>query len=96
MSKPTITHIAAPWISINGRLIQRCGVCGEKLIDSKNKTIAIPKGMKGDEGPEKLIGTWQPGALVRATVDQNPTQFTLLHADEGFYPEDGCIESVEA
>lgn len=37
----TVTHIAAGWLTVSGRLIQRCGVCGEKLVDSKGTAAPI-------------------------------------------------------
>lgn len=36
----TTTHIAALAITVNGRVIQRCALCGSKLLDSKYALLA--------------------------------------------------------
>lgn len=81
--RDTITHIAGPPITACGRLIQRCSLCGEKLVDSKN--TASPDG----RGP----GTWQVGRLVQVT-EGNPQRWTLLDDTEKL-PDDSCLELVE-
>lgn len=39
----TVTHIAGPVMNIDGRAIQRCAVCGEKLIDSRGMMGPVQK-----------------------------------------------------
>lgn len=39
----TVSHIAGPAMAICGRVIQRCAVCGEKLVDSKNVAAPLEK-----------------------------------------------------
>jgi hypothetical protein len=82
--KDTVTHIAGPAIHAGGRVVQRCSLCGEKLVDSKN--TASPDGGS--------IGTWQVGRLVQVTVGQNPTRSLLLD-DTDQLPPDSCIELLE-
>ena len=47
MKQPTLdsaTHIASAPVVIHGRCIQRCGWCGEKLLDTYEKGIVFPTG----------------------------------------------------
>lgn len=40
----TVSHIPAPAIWVNGRMIQRCAVCGEVLIDKPGpRTMPLPE-----------------------------------------------------
>lgn len=80
----TVTHIAGPAINAAGRTIQRCSLCGEKLVDDKD--CAAPEG----SGP---IGTWQVGRLVQVEAG-NPTRYSLLE-DTDVLPKDSCLELVE-
>lgn len=84
----SVTHIAAPFIIANGRTIQRCALCGEKLIDDKN--CAMP--LKPD-GTADSIGTWEAMRLVRVTVG-NPQRWELL-PDSDKLPEDSCLVLIE-
>jgi hypothetical protein len=82
------THVAGPTITVAGRKIQRCSVCGEKLCDSLN--VAMPVGPGGEE---PTFPTWETGRLVRVT-DGNPRSEVLL-ADTDRLPDDSCIDLVE-
>lgn len=84
----SITHIAAGALCMAGRWIQRCGVCGWKLCDSKN--VAIPNNRDGTPG-EYIC--FPPGRLVRV-VSGNPTSFQVLE-DTDKIPEDSCLSLVE-
>lgn len=89
MSEST-THLAGPAITICGRVIQRCAICGEKLVDSLN--CAMP--LKPD-GTADTIGTWEPGRLVRVEAG-NPAHWILLEDPEDMrLPADACIDLVE-
>ena len=58
----SVTHIAAPPITINDRhMRQRCGWCGDILIDYDLARVAVPV------GTDPTPATWPTGALV--TVD---------------------------
>jgi hypothetical protein len=83
----SITHIAGPSITVCGRTIQRCLVCGAKLVDSKG--VMMP--LKPDGTPDS-IGTWPPGRQVRVTIG-NPTAFVLV--EERPDPDDQKIEKLD-
>jgi hypothetical protein len=75
----SVTHIAAPQITISDRYLrQRCGWCGEVLAEYDLARVAVPAGQ--DPTP----GAWETGALV--TVDGN-----VSWATEGErLPDDAC------
>ena len=55
----SVTHVAGPVVSVRGRVIQRCAVCGEKLADSRNVAIAAnPDGTPGE------YATWAEAHLL--------------------------------
>ncbi|TDC81896.1 hypothetical protein E1193_13410 [Micromonospora sp. KC606] len=75
----SVTHIAAPQITISDRYMrQRCGWCGDILVEYDLARIAVPAGQ--DPTP----ATWPTGALV--TVDGYASW-----ASEGEQlPDDAC------
>lgn len=84
----SLAHVVGPAITVCGRVIQRCAVCGFKLADSEGTfVVATRKGVPPD------FPTWQSGRLVRVT-EGTPTHFELL-PDSEVYPDDGCITLVE-
>jgi hypothetical protein len=83
----SITHIAGGAITVSGRTIQRCSLCGEILVDSRG--CAVPQ---NPDGTFPEIGTWQPGRLVRVSGG-NPTRYELLD-DTDKLPEDSCLHSL--
>lgn len=82
------THIAGSWVTICGRKLQRCAVCGEKLVDSLGQA-----GPLNPDGTPPETPHWEPGRMVRVTPG-NPTQWALLD-DTLMLPEDSCIDLVE-
>lgn len=84
----TTTHIAGPAITVGGRLIQRCSLCGEKLVDSKGVMVPV----RPDGQPDR-IGTWEVGRLVQVEPG-NPTRSSLL-PDTDQLPDDTCLDLVE-
>jgi hypothetical protein len=80
----SVTHVAGHKVEVAGRTIQRCALCGDKLIDDLNE--ARPEG----SGPTP---TWEPGRLVRVTAG-NP-QSSVLLPDTDQLPDDSCIDLVE-
>lgn len=85
----TVTHIAGPAITACGRLVQRCSLCGEKLVDSKGCAMPLMP-----DGTADSIGTWEVGRLVQVTVDTNPTRYLLL-PDTDKLPDDTCFALLE-
>lgn len=84
----SVTHIAAPHVIANGRTIQRCALCGEKLVDDKG--AAMP--LRPDGSPDS-VGTWEAFRLVRVTAG-NPQHWELLDESDRL-PEDSCLALVE-
>lgn len=82
------THIAGPAITACGRLIQRCSLCGDKMVDSKGMMAPI-----NPDGSTPSIGTWEVGRLVRVTTG-NPQHWELLPGTDKL-PDDSCLELVE-
>lgn len=84
----TVTHIAGNVINACGRTIQRCSLCGEKLVDDKNCAMPLR-----EDGTADSIGTWEVGRLVQVTIG-NPKRYLLLD-DTDKLPDDSCLELVE-
>lgn len=84
----TVTHIAGMTLTVCGRVIQRCSLCGEKLCDSKNAMM-----MLDPNGQMPRFPTFETGRLVQVT-EGNPTRFEVL-ADSAVLPEDTCLDLVE-
>ena len=75
----TVTHVAGPLVQINGRGIQRCACCGEKLRDSA-------------EDLSPTFEYWIQGSLVRF---EGETQVHAGSFIGGTLPEDFCLALVE-
>lgn len=84
----TVTHIAGPAITVCGRTIQRCSLCGEKLTDSLGCASPVRP-----DGTVDSIGTWEVGRLVQVEGG-NPTRYSLLPGTNCL-PDDSCIELIE-
>ena len=84
------THVAAPYVALNGRLIQRCAVCGEKLNDSKNEMAPV----RPDGSAQEPLH-WPPMRLVRVTHG-NPSRWEVLDEPaDGKMPDDSCFDLIE-
>jgi hypothetical protein len=84
----SVTHIAGVRLDIGGRVIQRCSLCGEKLIDNLNESVPI--------GPDSKVSetySWPIGRLVRVTFG-NPRRSLLLE-DTDKLTDDSCISLIE-
>lgn len=86
----TITHITGNWFCVVGRYIQRCGVCGSVLIDTKNQAAPC----KADGSPPDPPPMWPPGRQLRVTLG-NPTAYTLLPEDIDRLETDSCFETID-
>jgi hypothetical protein len=86
----SVTHIAGPALTIcGGRVIQRCSLCGEKLIDNRHEASPIGP----DDMPDKRP-TWEVGRLVRFSGTNPQSQVLLEDTDK--LPDDSCLDLVEA
>jgi hypothetical protein len=79
----SVTHIAGAVICTQGRTIQRCSLCGEKLVDSKGAMVETK--YAGEPFP-----TWIMGRLVQI----DGAVWTLLPETDKL-PDDSCLELVE-
>lgn len=87
----SVTHVAGPVIKVYNRLIQRCPICGEKLIDNYG---FIPK--KKSDGTKTKIQTWREGALVRyRTSELVPSLVGDFWDEQQKLPKDFCLALVE-
>jgi hypothetical protein len=84
----SVTHIAGLVLHVGGRTIQRCSLCGEKLIDNKGEEAPL-----NPDGSTPKTLTWEVGRLVRFEGD-NPVHSHLLD-DTDKLPEDSCLDLVE-
>lgn len=85
------THVAAPYFGIARRMIQRCGICGEKLIDLDFDRVAVPEGPDGKPG--ELPGGFPTAALVRCVGNAQVVVGSFEQSDP--LPPDFCLELVE-
>lgn len=72
----SITHVAGLAMNIQGRVIQRCSVCGASLIDSKGQASPIEYDEAGNVKPYE-VPTWAVDSQVKVSIG-NPTHFQLL------------------
>ena len=85
----TITHFVGPRMDVCGRIIQRCSVCGAKLMDSEGvMMLANPDGTPG------RFATWPEGQIIRTTLG-NPSHTLLVLDDDCRLPEDACVRGMD-
>ena len=92
----TTVHLAANAIMLgyqdegDARCIQRCAVCGEKLVDFH---------LRKENGAIVLGHYWPAGTLVRIDSEGSGEVIEELHApvieDIAEVPEDFCLDLVE-
>ncbi len=86
----TVTHLAGPVITVSGRVLQRCCICGEKLCDNARCAMAL-----NPDGSAPEFPTWEPGQLIRVTSG-NPTHYAVIsYPIDNQLPKDSCIDLVE-
>jgi hypothetical protein len=88
----SVVHIPGPVIAVGRRKIQRCAVCGEKLVDNK----AFIEGRVMAWSRENLEGG-TPGfwpTLEPIRVD-GTLSYVIEHVDGEQLPDDSCITLVE-
>lgn len=93
----TVTHVAERPFAFDGRMIQRCAACGEKLLDTR---YAPPLLQEPAASRAKKAGfpVWEPGDLVRVqpAEDGKPErQWLTGHWNTDPLPPDSCIDLVE-
>lgn len=88
-----VVHWAGEPVCICGRVIQRCKVCGEKLLDNLGPTdwAIFQMDSGGQIGKAFAIQTWALGAWI---FHKNG-EFKVVNYPVGYYPENGCVSLVE-
>jgi hypothetical protein len=79
----TVTHVAGPWMVIGDRIIQRCPICGVKLIDMY---CSSPKNL-----PDHVV--WSEGAMIH--IDEGKQRHVGEFLNKKKMPDDFCIWLVE-
>lgn len=91
MSKGTI-HLSGPVLQIDNRILQRCLICGQKLLDSEeHKLEAVVLG--------STVGvfTYTAGSWVEVRENSSSvvgTQFGSVLAS-GAMPDNSCVGMIE-
>jgi len=83
----SIVHMAGPVIHLNGRAIQRCPICGYKLVDTKGMMTVLD----GEGNAE--VKMWIPGQAIEVT-EGFPTEFRIL-PEITVWPENNCFVLCE-
>lgn len=90
----SVVHLAGTPVALNGRAIQRCLICGEKLADSLG--CMVP------EGDDRGVGVWPVGAWIeQVSYGGFATEYAVLYQTESpefegaAIPAGCCVELVE-
>jgi hypothetical protein len=84
-------HIAGLQVQVGALLRQRCGWCGELLLDYDLRSIAVEPGTTVEE----VTGGFEPGVLLEVQ-GTNPKSFTVLeHVDGEQIPAGFCGDDGE-
>lgn len=92
MSDTVTVHIAGNAICVEGRVIQRCMLCGHKLRDTLGEMVPADP-----DGKVPYFVGWEVGALVRIDPARHCEELVeeteSPHFDEQW--EDCCLSLVE-
>jgi hypothetical protein len=80
-----VVHICGTSINLNGRVIQRCCVCGLKLLDTN-----VQKGYLVESGHYYDVRPWLPGIYL---IEDGAGKFSV--AEKQPEESDLCLELVE-
>lgn len=86
----TVTHVAGPAVIVSGRGIQRCCVCGEKLIDTKHQMVPL-----NEDGSPGLASCWADGAMVQFDGSNPRRESHVGQFGVNRLPADSCIVLIE-
>lgn len=87
-----IVHLAGTPVTIGDRVIQRCLICGCKLLDSEDPVVNVIV----DEGQAKFY-TWVPGGWIQVN---HQSAYLLYQSEtpeftEQELPSNNCMGLVE-
>ena len=80
-----IVHVTGPVIKVNGRIIQRCALCGVKICDSKNTAMPTEP-----DGSIPIFPTWESGVLI----EEDGNRWSLI-PDSNQLPDNSCMQFIE-
>lgn len=87
-----IVHLAGNAVCLDGRIIQRCLICGEKLADNLNCAMPVEP-----DGSDPVFPTWGTGAWVE--IDGNRSSKVGESENPEMWgeqiPENSCVSLVE-
>ena len=83
-------HLAGNFVIFGNRVIQRCLICGVKLVDSLNQAVAQDRDDNSDNG----VPVWEIGGLIE--VDGGRTTIIGLSEEPKFDGvwENCCLETL--
>lgn len=82
----SVSHIASPVVVIGDRHIrQRCGWCGETLLEYDLARVAVPV------GTDPMPATWPVDGVVR--VDGNMSHSVEVNVLRPELPDDACARN---
>lgn len=90
----TVTHVAGGSVEIHGRVLQRCCVCGGKIMDALVRDQPVDA-----RGKARPVFTWAPGDFVQLNLEPDAKGLLKLvmtgHYSSDPLPADFCIDLVE-
>lgn len=84
----TVAHLAGPEITVDGRVLQRCLICGAKLCDSLGYAAPL-----NADGSVHEYPTFPKGRFVNVSVTGSVTGFTVLD-DTDKLPDNWCEQFI--
>lgn len=87
----SVIHVAGSSIALDGRLIQRCAICGEKLIDFRDADL----GQQSERGKMELAKIWVPGIFVEVGLDGRQVSYVCPPGESRPPTDLFCLSLVE-
>lgn len=84
----SVTHVAGPVVKIGDRCVQRCALCGEKLLDNLNVVAPL-----NADGTPPAFAVWGGRRLV--CYDGNRSTDVGDFMERKILPPDFCLPLVE-
>ena len=84
----SVTHVAGPVVKVHNRVVQRCALCGEKLVD--NAYAVSPLRLDGSP-PDCCV--WAERCLVHCDTGRMVAGKDFVASEE--LPDDFCLALVE-
>lgn len=79
-----VIHMAGPVMLIQGRIIQRCAICGTKLVDNAGMEMPL-----NPDGTYPAVCVWP----IKRLIEQEDNRFSVL-PETNETPDDLCLYSL--